>query len=316
MQISILKNIISRRYGLDIRQLRQFVAVADELHFGRAAARLNMEQAPLSQAIRRLEASLGATLFDRSPRGGTRLTPAGRVLRAEAEQAIRAFDTAVTRTRRAGGSAFDPLLVGFVTAGVLEVLPRALASFAATNPSVPVRLAEGATADLLRGVQEDRLTLALVHPVETPPPGVTLDEVRRDRTVAALPRAHPLAGRRQLHLRDLAGEPMIFFPRAASPDLYRRFMQHFAREGFRPRSEQEASATPTILLLVAAGLGFALVPDSARNLDFAAVSFVPVVDLPAELAWPLALAWKPAAAPATARALAGCILPRDGGGAG
>jgi DNA-binding transcriptional LysR family regulator len=296
---------------MDLRQLRQFVAVADELHFGRAAARLNMEQAPLSQAIKRLEAALGATLFDRSPRGGTRLTPAGRVLRAEAEQAIRAFDRAVAQTRRAAGSAVDPLQVGFVTAGVLAVLPRALAAFSAGHPGVPVRLAEGATADLLRGVQEDRLQMALVHPVEAPPPGVTLTEVQRDRTVAALPRAHPLAGRRSLHLRDLAGEPLIFFPRAASPDLYRRFMQHFARAGFRPRIEQEASATPTILLLVAAGLGYALVPDSARSLDFAAVAFVPLVDLPDDLAWPLALAWKPATASATARALAARILPPE-----
>jgi DNA-binding transcriptional LysR family regulator len=109
--------------------------------------------------------------------------------------------------------------VGFVTLWLLGALPRALRQSAAMRPDVPVRLEEGATAVLLDHVAEGRIDLALVHPVRDPPAGLTLTEVRRDRIVAALPASHPLAGRREVLLRALATEPLIFFARSASPDL-------------------------------------------------------------------------------------------------
>lgn len=282
---------------MDIRYLRHFLAVAEELHFGRAANRLNMEQAPLSQSIKRLEAFLGVALFDRSPRGGTKLTPAGVVLQAEAEKSVHQFDRTISLTRRIAGSSLEPVRVGFVTAGVLDLLPAAVKAYGGLFPEVRVQLEEGSTGDLLPAVEEDRIQIALVHPVDSPPPGVVLEEIRRDRAIIALPRSHPFADRKQLSLKDLANEPLIFFPRSASPDLHKRFLAHFQKLGIRPRIEQEARLTPTILLLVSAGLGYALVQNSARSLPFPNVAFVPLTDAPGDLAWPLSLAWKPKVAP-------------------
>jgi len=278
---------------MDIRYLRHFLAVAEELHFGHAANRLNMEQAPLSQSIKRLETFLGVTLFDRSPRGGTKLTGAGQVLKAEAEKTVAQFDRAISLTRRFAGSTLEPIKVGFVTAGVLDILPNAVKSFSNSFPEIRIQLQEGSTSDMLAAVDADRIQLALVHPIDTPPPGVVLEEIRRERTMVALPRSHPFAGRKQIPLRDLADEPLVFFPRTASPDLYKRFMSYFQDQGVTPHIEQEARLTPTILLLVSAGLGYGLVQESARKLPFPNIVFLPLSDLPFDLHWSLSLAWKP-----------------------
>lgn len=278
---------------MDIRYFRHFLAVAEELHFGRAANRLNMEQAPLSQSIKRLETFLGVTLFDRSPRGGTKLTGAGQILKGEAEKAVSQFDRAISMTRRFAGSSLEPIRVGFVTAGVLDVLPNAVKSFSSRFPEIRVQLQEGSTSDMLAAVDADRIELALVHPIDNPPAGVVLEEIRRDRTMVALPQSHPFAGRKQIALKDLADEPLVFFPRTASPDLHKRFMSYFQEQGVTPQIEQEARLTPTILLLVAAGLGYGLVQESARKLPFPNIVFLPLADLPFELHWSLSLAWKP-----------------------
>lgn len=278
---------------MEIRYLRHFLAVAEELHFSRAARRLNMEQAPLSQSIRRLEDHLGTRLFDRSARGGTRLTEAGRRLRVEAERAVIHFEAAMQSARHPESA--GPVIVnaGFVTLGLLGPLPRAIRAMATIRPEVSVRLQEGATASLLERVSDGRLDLALVHPVDRAPRGLELVQVRRDRIVAALPAEHPLANRNRITLHDLAAEPLIFFPPAASPDLHYRLQTAFADLGIVPRIEQEARSTPTMLLLVAAGLGYALVAESARYLPFSNVSFLPVTDLPDGLDWSLALASNP-----------------------
>lgn len=293
---------------MDIRYFRHFLAVAEELHFGRAARRLGMEQAPLSQSIRRLEAHLGVRLFDRSPRGGTRLSEAGRRLRPQAERAVLQFDAAMDSARRPDAAGPVPVRVGFVTLGLLGALPRALRQIAVLRPEVSVRLEEGATAGLLDRVADGRLDLALVHPVADPPPGLTLTEVRRDRIVAALPAVHPLAARGAVSLRMLAGEPLIFFPRGASPDLHAGLRAAYRMQGLEPRIEQEARSTPTMLLLVAAGLGHALVAESARALPFSNVAFVAVSDLPEHLHWGLTLAWRPEHAEPAVRDLAGMLL--------
>jgi len=197
--------------------------------------------------------------------------------------------------------------VGFVTLGLLGPLPRAIRAMATIRPEVSIRLQEGATAALLDRVAEGRLDMALVHPVDRAPRGLELVSVRRDRIVAALPAEHPLASRNKVTLNDLASEPLIFFPPAASPDLHYRLQTAFAELGIVPRIEQEARSTPTMLLLVAAGLGYALVAESARYLPFSNVSFVSVTDLPEGLDWSLALAFDPQNVSASGRELAEMI---------
>lgn len=290
---------------MDIRYLRHFLAVAEELHFGRAARRLGMEQAPLSQSIKRLEAHLGVRLFERSARSGTRLTEAGRRLRPEAERALLQFQAAMDSARQVAQPAPVTLRVGFVTLGLMGPLPGAIRAMEQARPDVSVRLEEGATADLLERVAEGRLDLALFHPVERRPPGVAVRPVRRDRIIAALPSSHRLAGRGKVSLRDLADDPLILFPSASGADLRRGILQAYRDFGLTPRIEQEARSTPTMLLLVAAGLGYALVAESARYLPFSNVAFVALSDLPDTLDWGLWLGWREGALSEAARDFAG-----------
>jgi DNA-binding transcriptional LysR family regulator len=229
-------------------------------------------------------------------------------LRPQAERAVQQFEAAIDSARRADAGVPVPVRVGFVTLGLLGPLSRALRQISVTRPDVSVRLEEGATAALLDRVADGRLDLALVHPMADPPPSLAVTEVRRDRIVAALPASHPLGGRRSVSLRTLAAEPLIFFPRSASPDLYAALRGAYRAQGLDPRIEQEARSTPTMMLLVAAGLGYALVAESARSLPFSNVAFVPVSDLPDDLHWGLALACRPDAAEPAARDLAQLLL--------
>jgi len=192
--------------------------------------------------------------------------------------------------------------VGFVTAGIFSLLPAAIRIYRQQFAEARIQLTEASTNELLELLEQDKLDLALIHPRRRHPASVMIEDLQRDRPVAALPQSHPLARRRQVTLHDLASEPLIFFPRSASPDLYKRFIDAFARQGLKPRIDQEARLTPTILAFVSAELGYALVPESVRALPFSNVVFRAIEDLPADLVWSLALAWKPGTASPLARA--------------
>ena len=288
---------------MDIRHFRHFLAVADELNFSRAAERLHMGQAPLSQSIRRFEENLGIRLFDRSQRGGTRLTPAGESLVEEARRAVAQYERAIAVVRGTETEVKDPVSVGFVTAGLLRVLPAAIRKFSDTYADVDIRLSEGTTAGLIAAVADRRLDLALTNTPPSSPAGVTFELLRRDRTLAALPKTHVLAARRRLTLADLAPHPMIFFPRDAGPSLYDGIVDSFAAAGAAPSIEQEARFTPTILSLVAAELGYALVQESAQALPYPNIVYRPVADLSPEVVWELHLARRADGESSSARAL-------------
>lgn len=289
---------------MDIRYLRHFLVVADELHFGRAARRLNMSQAPLSQSIKRLEAHLNVRLFDRAPGAGTRLTDAGRRLRPEAERAVLQFEAALDTARQTSSQSSIVIRCGFVTLGLIGPLERAIRAMERSHPDVSVSLEEGSTTGLVERVANGRLDLALVHPLGRPPSDVRVRAVRRDRIVAALPAAHRLAGRDRVGLRDVANDPLILFPPSLGPDLHARIVDAFGALKLEPRIKQEARSTPTMLLMVAAGLGYALLPESARYLPFSNVAFVPLSDLPEHLDWGLWLAHRDGEASAAVLAFA------------
>ena len=274
---------------MDIRHLRHFLAVADELHFGRAARRLNMEQAPLSQSIKRFEADLGVTLFDWSRRGGTRLTLAGAQLLDGARETVSKFDLTISTIRDTGGPPALPISVGFVTTGILRILPAAIKRFYGVHPDIRIKLAEASTPDLVERVLDQRLDLALINDPPERPSSLTFELLRRDPIVAALPGAHPLASTDTVSLHALATTPMIFYPRAVSPGLHDGILKAFSTVGQTPRIEQEAQFTPTILSLVSAGLGYALIPESAQALPYKNIVFRAVTDLPTDLTWDLHL---------------------------
>ncbi|TGG94259.1 LysR family transcriptional regulator [Natronospirillum operosum] len=278
---------------MDIRHLRHFVAVAEELHFGRAARRLNMEQAPLSQSIKRFEEYLGGALFDRAARSGTQLTPLGQQLLPDARRLVSEFELTMQNAQLAATGEQRPVKVGFVTAGILQLVPQAIRRLHQVAPDIQVKLREAGTADLLDMLRDDELDVCITLPSEHCPPGIQMMEIRRDRTMLAICRHHALAEQKIITVDDIRKEPLIFFPRAVNPYLYKRLHDYFNAHDYTPSIEQEAKLTPTMLALVSAGLGVCFVQQSAALLPFPDVTLREIDDLSDAVPWSLMLAWKP-----------------------
>jgi DNA-binding transcriptional LysR family regulator len=259
---------------LPLRQVRYFVTVAEELHFGRAARRLHMAQPPLSQAIRRLEAQLGVTLLDRQPRH-VALTDAGRLFLAECHtllaQARRATDTA--RSARPGASSV--LHLGCVSSALYDLLPAVLPRFRAAFPEVQLTITETDTAPALEQLRRGLLDVALIRRAY-PTAGLDAEPLREDVLAVALPSDHPLVRRREVALKDLAAEPWVFVSRVVSPDYHDVFIAACRRARFSPVLRHAARSIEAQVGVVACGLGVALVPESAERLKLPGVEYRPV----------------------------------------
>lgn len=273
--------------GVEIRHLRYFVAVAEELHFGRAAARLNMAQPPLSQQIRRLEELLGVPLFHRTKRR-VELTDAGRAFLGAARETLRQAANAVDRAQRAHRGEIGHLALGFVASAAVAGLPELVRRFRARFPDVGLTLVEQTTAQQVEALLAGRIRAGLVRP----PVAIRELELRlvaREPMVVALPSGHPLAQSGDVPLAALADQPFVLFPREQGPGLHDLIVAACAANGFSPAVVQEATQMQTIVGLVAAGMGLALVPGSlGRTRQPGAVfrplrSPAPTVDL--SVAW-------------------------------
>jgi DNA-binding transcriptional LysR family regulator len=258
--------------NIDLRRLRYFVAVAEELHFGRAARRLNLSQPPLSMQIRALEQEIGATLLLRTQRR-VELTAPGRVLLDEARQLIARAESAVEHVRRAARGEIGRLAIGFVSTADYSVLPPLVQRFRARHPQVALTLSE-LTGDrqldlLARGVLD--LGLAIAPPAAE---GLTARPIYHEPLIAALPQRHRLARARAVAVRELARDGFILFPRVLAPGLHDLVIARCQRAGFVPQIAQEAVQMQTILGLVAAGLGVALVPACMAKLRRPDVAYV------------------------------------------
>lgn len=250
---------------MDLRRLRYFVAVAEELHFGRAARRLNVSQPPLSVQIRTLEREIGAPLLLRTQRR-VELTEAGRVLLEEARRLLGQAEAAVILARRAGEGTVGRLAVGFVSTVDYSILPPLVRRFRQKHPGITLKLLE-LTGDRQQALlQSGELDLGLSI-LPSPAPSLARRPVFREPLIAAVPAGHPLAGRRRIALRALAAEPFIQFPRGLAPGLYDLAIAACQRAGFTPHLAQEAIQMQTILGLVAAGLGVAVVPQCMSKLQ-------------------------------------------------
>ncbi|GAB6035470.1 LysR family transcriptional regulator [Fundidesulfovibrio butyratiphilus] len=249
---------------MELRKLRAFLAVAGELHFGRAAKRLNMTQPPLSQLIRSMEDDLGGRLFERDNRN-VRLTEAGRVLEAEARRVLEADARLEEAVRRAVQGAGGTLRVGMVRPALDGPLPLAIRAFRERYPHVVLQLAEMGTRDQLEALAAGRLQVGVVRLFGPVPDGMRGKLLVREPYVLAVPLGHPLAETPCVPLAALAGLPMIWMPRDLGPALHDSMLDHCRRAGFTPHIVQEAAAKQTMLALVAAGLGVAFVPESSRR---------------------------------------------------
>jgi DNA-binding transcriptional LysR family regulator len=244
---------------VELRQLEHFVAAAEERHFTRAAQRLHIVQSGLSASIRALERELGAPLFVRSTRR-VELTQAGLALLPEARRTLAAATAAADAV-----AAVQGLVRGSLAVGTMQILPPAvdllaiLGRFHAQHPGVELRLRQAGTGTLLGEVLAGALDLALVAPVGRPPAGLAVRRLAGDPLLLACPPEHPLAGRDQVELAELGAEPFVDF----QPDWGLRMLvdQRLAAAGVDRRTALEVNDVPTLLELVAHGLGVALVPE-------------------------------------------------------
>lgn len=259
---------------VELRHLRYFVAVAEELHFGRAAVRLHMAQPPLSQAIRRLEDAVGCPLLARTSRS-VRLTPAGAAFLKRARRTLRNVADDVQEARSIGRGETGLLNVGFVGSGMLTTLPAILSQHLATYPGVQLQLHESFTSRVIDGLLDGRLDAGIVRGPE-PVDGLESTSLFTEPFVAVLPARHPGAGAASLSVAALEGTPFVYPPRSAGARAFEKPLSLCEEHGFRPRVAHEASHWLTILRLVGAGLGASLAPACVRHIATPEVACVPL----------------------------------------
>lgn len=250
----------------ELSQLRCFVAVAEELHFGRAAGRLHMTQPPLSRQVQILEHTLDVLLLERSSRA-VRLTPAGRAFLPEARRIISLAEGAGLAVRRLARGEAGSIGLGCTAAAGYGLLPRLVAFATTAMPGIDLVLKEMVTADQMEGLAAGRIDLGLVRrPFDTR----LVDAVciLREPLLMALPGTHPLASGPEPSIADLDRQPMVMWSPIEARYFHDLITGLCAASGVMPAYVQYISQTHTILALVSAGLGLALVPDAARALHF------------------------------------------------
>jgi DNA-binding transcriptional LysR family regulator len=264
---------------LPLDLLRYFVAVGEELHFGRAARRLHMTQPPLSQRVRQLETHLGVELFQRHTRS-EQLTPAGEVLLARARALLRAADEAQAAAVGAARGESGVLRLGFTSSSTYRALPRALALFTQRHPGVQLELHERVSLELREDLLLQRIDIALARAdAQFEDVGLLVQAVEHEPMVVALPRGHSLARKQRLAPRDLERLPLVGFDKQRSPYFHDVLEAFFRASGARPAIVQE-SVLPAMLALVEAGLGAAVVPQSAQTLRAGTLVYRPLARAP------------------------------------
>jgi DNA-binding transcriptional LysR family regulator len=258
---------------MDLRHLRTFLAVAEELHFGRAAARLRVAQPAVSQAVKSLEDEVGAVLFTRTKRS-VALSAAGLQFMGHARNALREVDEAASAARRAAAGETGRLVVRFAMMGALGSVPGMLARFRRERPGVELRIEVGGSTEQLDAIVHGRCDVGFMAWRKELPRPLRMHLVDGADLVAVVSSKHALARRPSLHLQDLAEMDFIFLGHASEPHVRALFARHCAAAGFEPRFILDVEHLETLLALVAAGLGVSCVPNFLGRLRFAGVRVV------------------------------------------
>ncbi|HEY9637977.1 MAG TPA: LysR substrate-binding domain-containing protein [Coleofasciculaceae cyanobacterium] len=274
---------------MELRHLRYFIAVAEELHFTRAAERLQIAQPPLSQQIRSLEEELGVQLFKRTKRR-VNLTEAGQVFLEEARQVLIQFEQAVQAAKRASRGEIGRLAVGVNSSATQSFLPSVLQVFRERFPCVKLVLHELASYQQVQGIHDNRIDIGFLWLANVDDSALSFLPMLREPLIVALPETHSLANLPQIPLNALANEPFVLPPRQLGAGFYSQIISFCQQAGFSPKIAQEARLTQTIVSLVAGGVGISLVPASLQNLQKVGVVYKSLEGQQAEME--MAAVWR------------------------
>ncbi|HTW84346.1 MAG TPA: LysR substrate-binding domain-containing protein [Candidatus Sulfotelmatobacter sp.] len=266
---------------MELRDLRSFVAVAQQRNFSRAAEALHVSQPALSEQIRKLEDELGAVLFERTSRGAT-LTDAGEAFFPQARAVLAQADVAVEAVRLVARGLAGTLTLGFIDSAALGLLPPLIRRFSARHPEVKLQLRELGTRSQLEALEAGEIDVGIVRgPVWNA--GITGVPLATEALLLAMPAQHRLAERETVRVAELRDEGLITFPADRGAGLYDETLRLCHAAGFDPRIVQEASEIATIVALAAAGLGVAVVPASAAAIVLEGLVHRPIADPDAHL---------------------------------
>lgn len=276
---------------IDFRKMEQFIAVAEELSFQRAAERLHMTQPPLSMAIQALEEHLGVMLLDRN-RYRVRLTVAGAAFLQEARRALAQVDAAVRSARQAAVGETGILRLAFVPSAAMGLLPAILRDFRENFPTVQLTLVSGSSIHQLDELRRQHVDLALVVP-----PLHDLTDIRTLRLceqamTLAVPAAHPVARRKRVKLESLAKERFVTFSTIEGPGFVAALLDACQKAGFFPHIVHASAQLHAILTMVACGMGIALVPSSMRRMHMDGVTYVDLASSDVDTSYTLSFAMR------------------------
>lgn len=264
---------------MDLRHLKYFLAVAEELNIGRAAARLHISQPPLTRQIKALEDELGTALFIRTAKG-VELTQAGEMFKEEAYNIRMLMEGAIDRVQRAGEGKIGRLDVGVFGSAIYDIIPRILQTFGERRPGVNIVIHTMNKSEQVEALLQRRINVAFNRMIR-PVTGIGQELVATERLHVALPMTHALAQQEAISLRSLEGQPLVLFPNVGRPNFIDRVRELCEQQGFDPIIAQEVGDAVTGLALVARGFGLTLIPNSvARAIKVRGTVFRPLSDAP------------------------------------
>ena len=256
---------------MDLRQIRYFLALATELNYTRAASQLNISQPPLTRHIQQLEHSIGVMLFDRSTRG-VALTQAGKIFLEEARKIVALADHAVNKTKLAHQGQIGRLDIGIFGSSTISVIPTLLTELRKTHPNIIISLQNTTKTQQIEGVREKHLDIGFnrIYPTV---PDLAVETVMLENLYVALHKDHPFANNQTLEVKDLVDQPFILFPNNVRPSFADNVIMLCSNAGFAPNVVHDVEDIFTAIALISAGLGIAIVPESAISLRLSNVRY-------------------------------------------
>ena len=260
---------------MELRHLRYFTAVAEELNFHKAAERLHISQPPLTVAIQQLEDDIGAPLFIREKRR-IHLTPAGRMFLDKTYSILEQVDDASENARNIAAGKSGTLRICFVSSSITGFLQNTVQKFVRKYPDVRLEMKQGTHARIMNWMEDGTIDIGLVRTPMDITHEYALHSYSKLSYIVALPKSHPLAKRKTIRIPDLKDEKLIIYPRRVSPTEYDHVMSMFMDEGQTQEIGQGAIEQHTILSLVSVGLGFAIMPESMKSFGIPGMCFKPL----------------------------------------